>query len=567
MAYTEILTFDKGLITKKSSMTLEDGELAVAQGMSYETFGMIDPRSSKQAVSTAQVGTINGMHRNVNHVILTDAGNVRNKWDLDGYCDLYIPPNGNFTLLGTMINDSRPVFCDHEEFTFIVTGGDKKVFLDGAWYEWDVPAPIGVPGATAGSAGNPSGVYTLYYTYLITFPNGFMVETPPSPAGSISVTSQKIEWTGISICPYAGSLTVHRKLYRYSSGLIETYYVTTLENNTATTYSDNGTDASLMVNAVIDTADYTTPPPNPSFAVSHLQRVFCMAENYLYPSEPYLPFNYDVTNVLQITQMGDNLIGGVVWGDQLFMASRAKWYRLHGSDPGSWQIKNTFAHAGSLNKHTIKATRWGILSYWHDGIYLFDGSVSKNITAGKISKDLFSGISSAASCYSEWDGRRYYFHYPTTGTTLSKRLVIDMMQYPNIIVFHDDFVPTAHSFHEVTGINYYGFNGYHYEEGGSDAVSLSMRSGDRVCKDVLKQKQLEYLYYDCYTNGKPLVVTIYMDDVLVHTITINNSTRTKDRVVLPNKQGYRFYISMTAVDARGMIIYEPWAISVNITGI
>jgi hypothetical protein len=566
--HTEIVTFDKGLITKKASIVLDDGELVTAQGMSSETLGTVEPRSSKQKVSSTQVGTINGIHRNNNYVFISDAGNIRWKWDLDGYCGLYVPPNGNFTAVGTLISKSRPVFCDYEDFTFVVTGTDKKVFLDGNWYDWDMPAPQTAPTGATGAAGNPSGTYSLYYTYLITFPNGTVVESPPSPAGTVTVASQIITWSNIKPCPYeVNGLKVTRNLYRYSTGLIETYYVATISDNTTTTYSDNLADVSLEISSILETSGYITPPENPDYAVLHLERVFCFVDNYIYPSVAYMPFNFNSTEVLQVTSTDDKLISGVVWGDQLCMATTSTWYRLHGSDSDTWQIKSTYAHTGIINKHTMKATRYGVLGLWYDGIYLFDGSVSKNITANKIEKSLFTGISDINSCYAEWDGRKYYFHYPTTGTTISKRLVLDMTKYPDLVIYNDDFIPTAHEYHEITGINYYGFNGYHYEEGGSDVCALSLKTGDRVCKNILKEKQLEYLYYDCNTNGKDLIVTIYLDDVLAATKIINNSTRTRDRVDLPNKQGYRVSISITAADARGMIIYEPWALSVNPSGI
>jgi hypothetical protein len=567
MQANEVITFDKGLSTKKSPLLLEDGELVTAQGMSYDVFGAIQPRSSKQKVSATQLGTINGLHRNVNTVMLSENDNLRYKWDLDGFCDLYVPANGDFTVAGVLNSSNRPVFCDHESFTFVVTGNDKKVFSGSNFYEWDINPPSQKPIGTAGSAGNPNGTYSLYYTYLITFPNGTVVETAPSPAGSVTVSSQAITWSGITPCLYVGTgLTIHRKLYRYSTTLIEIYYVATIGDNTTTTYTDDFTDAQLEINSILETVDYVIPPPNPTFIASHLQRMFCVEGSYIYPSEPYLPFSFDWSSVLQVTQLGDDLQCAIKWGDQLYLPTKNTWYRLHGSSSDSWQIKQSFAHNGVLNKHTVKASRYGIFGLWTDGIYLFDGNVSKNITLQKVGKALFDGISDRDSCYSEWDGRKYYFHYPESGTTLSKRLVIDMGSYPEIVVYNDDFIPTAHYYDPETTINYYGFNGYHYEEGGADVVSFSMKTGDRAAKNLMKHKQLEYFFYDINTGGKDVTVSIYIDDESAFTKTINTSERTKERVQLPQKSGYRFSVEVTAADARGITIYEPWAVSVNLTG-
>ena len=567
MPENEVITFDRGLNSRKAPLLLEDGELVTASGISFDTIGSIAPRSSKQKVSATQVGTINGMHRNVNTVFLSDAGTLRYKWDLDGYCDLYVPADGDFTSLGSLNSSKRPVFCDYETFTFLVNGSDKKVFQGTHLYEWDINAPIVGPLGTAGAAGNPSGTYYLYYTYLVYFPNGHAVETAPSPAGSVTVSSQKIAWTNITPCPYVGEgLTIYRKLYRYSTTLIETYYVTTIGDNTTTTYTDNESDATLQINSIIDTDGYITPPENPTWIESHLQRMFVVKDQYLYPSEPYYPFNFDATNVLQVTQEGDPLQCAVRWGDQLFLPTKGTWYRLQGSSADTWAIKKSFAHNGIINPHTVKATRYGILGLWTDGLYLFDGSISKNVTSKYIAPSVFTGISDSDACYSEWDGRKYYFYYPESGSTISKCLVLDMLNYPEVVPYYNDFLATAHHYDKETTITYYGYDGYHYEEGGTDTVVLSIRTGDRAVKNIVKQKQLHYFFYDINTGGKDVVVTIYLDDTSAFTKTINTSTRTKERVLLPQKSGYRISVAVTATDARGMTIYEPWAIAVNLTG-
>lgn len=568
MSEIESITFDKGLINKRSPLLLEDGELVTAQGMTFSTAGTIQARPSKLKASTTAIGSINGLHRNMNTVIATDAANVRMKWDLTGFCGLYTPSNDDFTLIGELVSTNRPVMRDLEDMTFLVTGNDKKVIINGLLSEWDIPAPTNAPSGATGSSGNPSGTYSLYYTYLIHFPNGRVVETAPSPAGSVTVVAQKIEWRKINTCPYSGTgLVIHRKLYRYSTTIIETYYVTTITDNTTTTYSDNYTDAQLEINDILGTSDYSVPPEDPTCLEVHLQRIFAAAGSFVYASEPYLPFNFTYTNILQITQTGDDITALVKWGDQLFIPTTSTWYRLHGSSADTWTVKSTFAHNGVINKHTVIATRYGIFGLWYNGIYLFDGNISKNLTLPKIAESVFENISSIKSCYAEWDGKKYYFHYPESGTTISKRMVIDMTYYPDPVICYEDFIPTAHHYHNVTGTNYYGYGGYHYKDGGTDTVSLSLQTGDKACKNILKEKQLEYLYYDINTSGKDVVVTIYMDDVSIFTKTINTSARTKERLLLPSKQGYRFSVSITAVNGRGVVIYEPWAVSVNMTGV
>jgi len=188
----EPITFDKGLNTARSPLLLAEGELVTAVGMSYANEGVIEPRESRQKVSVTQYGTISAIRRSVNNVLLVDGENVRWKWDLDGYCDLYVPPNGDFTLLGTLLGTARPRIADFDDFAFIATKDSRKAFVSGNLYDWDIPAPQNPPSAAAGAAGNPTGTYSLYYTYLIYFPNGRAVETAPSPAGSFCILSSMV---------------------------------------------------------------------------------------------------------------------------------------------------------------------------------------------------------------------------------------------------------------------------------------------------------------------------------------------------------------------------------------
>lgn len=566
---TEPISFDKGLNTARSPLILEDGELVTASGMSYDTDGSVTPRESRQKVNMTTYGTISAIRRNnMNNVLMVEGSNIRWKWDLNGYCDLYVPSSEDFTAVGTLTNEARCRMADYADMTFIATPTDRKVFIAGTLYDWDIPAPTLAPSGAAGASGNPSGTYSLYYTYLIYFPNGRAVETAPSPAGSVTVTSQKITWSNIGICPYsvAGG-KIYRKLYRYSTTLIDTYYVATIADNTTTTYSDDYADATVAINEAIDTENYVLPPTDMVDICDYLGRIWAIAGNMLYPSEPYLPFNFDSTESIQVTNDGDDLTAMIPWADQLFIATKTTWYRLQGTNSATWGIRRTFASHGCINKHTLQRTRYGLVFLWHDGLYLFDGSLTKKITGDKIADSLFtSTISSKSACWSEWDGDKYYFHYPESGTTISKRLVCDFSTYPQIRFYYDDFIPTAHSFHGMTGIDYYGFGGCHYEDGGSDAPALSIKTGDRAAKEIIRQKQLEYLYYDINTGGKDVTVCIYVDDALAYTLTLNTTSRERDRKLLPQKQGYRFCLTITSSDARGVTIYAPWAISTNSTG-
>lgn len=560
----ELFTFGKGVITQRSPLLLEDGELVSSSGFSYETDGVLETRKPKRKVNSTAVTSIHTIRRYMNHIILGDTNNVRHKWDLDGFCNLYIPPTGeNFDLLGTLISTDRWKVAEHREFSLITNEHDKKAIANGLLYDWGVDNPTEAPIGTAGAAGNPNDTYSLYYTFVVKFPNGRVYETGPSPAGSVTVSSEQILWSNIKTCPYSGSgLVIHRKLYRYSTTLAEKYLVATISDNTTTTYTDNVTDATLLLGTILSTTTYQPPPDNIVDAVDYLNRVFVIAKNYLYWSEVGIPFAFPAANSILISREGEDLVALVSWGDQLYIAEEKAWHRLQGSDATTWAIRGTFAGEGVINKHTLKATKYGIVGLWYDGIYIFDGTVSKNITKDILKDSFFSDMGTKSACFAEFDGRRYYFVYPTSGTTLDKCLIIDFIDYPALKLYHRDFVPTAYQYHKPTGIEYMGkSDGYQYEDGTSETISVSLKTGDRVMKDITHQKETDYLYYDIDTNGKDVVLTFYADGTAqTPAIILNESTRKRARKQLPKWQGYRFALGLSCADAQNLKIYDPWEV-------
>jgi hypothetical protein len=570
----EPINFTKGINTRKTPLYLEDGELVSCSGFSFNSEGVMEAMSPKEAVNTTSIGSIHTIHRYLNYIVAADGANVRYKWDLDCFCDLYTPPDTNFTLAGTLGNSNRLSVTDYDDFVFFVNGLDRKVFCKGNVYDWEIENPVSPPSGTATAGGSLSGTYTLYYTYLIMFPNGRIVETGPSPAGSCAVSSQKITWN-VPKCSYSGTdLVIHRRLYRTSTALIDIYYSATISNNTDTTYVDNNTDATLQANWIIDTADYYPIPKGISNICTYIFRTFGIVGNTLVSSEPYLPFNFDPANTIEISKAGEDLVVAVPWGDQLYIANEFYWWRLQGYDPTTWALRGTFAKRGVINAHTVKASRYGIIGQGYDGIYLFDGTVSKNITLKQIGTKLFTDISNApatslvprrsTACFAEFDDFKYYFYYPSTGVVCDKCLVIDFAFYPTLRMYHG-VVMNAHEYSGTVGVNYYAkTDGYQYKDGTTGTTTFSLQTGDRLTAEHYRQKQATHLFYDINTGGKDVVVTIYVDGTAKSpTLTFNTSSRTKGRRDLGNFQGYRFSVAISCSDSQGVSIYEPWGLALN----
>ena len=449
----DTFSFDKGINTRKNPTLLDEGEMQSCSGFSFENDGYITPMKPRVKITSDAYGEIRNLHRYLNTILMAEGNNIRYAWDLRGFCDNYTAPDNNFAYAGNG-TPYRYRTVDYSGLIYMVNGNGNKMFFKDTLYTWGINNPTEAPQLAAGAGSNPNGTYTCYYTYLVKFPNGMEYETGPSPSSSVTVASQAITWSGISPCLYSGTgVVIHRKLYRYSTSLAAVYYVATIADNTTTTYSDTATDASLQTNDILSTVSYTAPPENMTDIEFYIYRMFSIKGEYLYWSEPYIPFGFKATSSINVS--GDELVAVMFWGDQLYIGTSSKWYRLSGTDPDTWSIKQTFADKGIINTHTVKSTKYGILGLWYDGLYVFDGSVAKNVTEKKIGTELFtSTISDRDACYAEWDGKKYYFYYPESGSTLSKCLVIDFTFYPDIRFYHDPFIASAHQFHLPTGRRY-----------------------------------------------------------------------------------------------------------------
>ena len=564
----ESFTFDKGVNRKKSPLLLEEGELYDCRGFSYAHDGVLEtrePKNVKEAIDTTATSTINGIHRYNDSILASSKALCPGSQAYFNY--IYQRTlTGSFSNIDLMGGSLRPRFADYELFTFAVDGASRRAYVGANDYKWGVDNPVKGPTLTVGAGGNPDGDYSCYVTFYIKFPNDKYVETGPSTASEITVSSTKIEWSNIPICQYEGAgLVIHRRLYRTVSGTA--YLVTTIPDNVTESYSDNETDATLQAATVMGTEGYSTPPDYPTDVAIYLQRAFVIKDNKLYWSEAYAPFSFKTTSNITVTKEDEDLEGIVDWGDQLYIVSAERWYRLQGNDPDTWLIRRTFTDVGIINRATLKRSKYGLLGLWNDGVYLFDGSINKNITEKKLGAKFFTSLDDLSVCYAEFDGTKYYLYYASSGTTVDKCLVIDFTYYPEYRITFDDFIATAHELYKEENHRYLAYAGSEYEETGSETIATYLKTGDRGFGNIIKRKALNYLYYDIDTSDVDVTANIYCDGTLAQTLTLNTSSRTRKRS-MPLKviEGYRFSLELECADSEDVSIYSPWVLEATPVG-
>ncbi|MHA1962876.1 MAG: hypothetical protein ACW99U_22025, partial [Candidatus Thorarchaeota archaeon] len=364
----EAFSFDKGMNRKKSPLLLSDGECYTCSEFSFDHDGVLECRNAKtqsNAIDTAGTSAINGIHRYIDSVLASSKKYCPGNQVLFNYIYQRDKDASAFTNIDILANNTRPRFGDYEKFIFAVDGESKRAYIDANIYDWGVANPQVAPSVLdSGVAGNPDGEYNCYYTYYVTFPNGKSYETGPSPVGTVTVAT--------------------RKLYRTVSG--SAYLVKTITDNTTTTYTDDVTDTALAAASALGTTGYSTPPDGATDIAIYLQRVFLIKANTLYWSEVYQPFAFKSTSNVVVTKEDEDLVSILDWGDQIYLVTKERWYRLQGNDPDTWAIKRTFTDRGVINRHTVKRSKFGILGLDYDGIALFDGSVTLNLTEKKLGK-------------------------------------------------------------------------------------------------------------------------------------------------------------------------------------
>lgn len=295
-----------------------------------------------------------------------------------------------------------------------------------------VQAPAPVPSGSGSGSGSLSGVYRLYVSYLITYPNGMKYETGLSAASSdVTLSSHaSLSWSNIPTATLktvdswstsdlaaasAAVPTVHRKLYRgpgTGGTLADIYYVGTIADNTTTTYSDTLTDAALIANGICDVKDFTPMGTGYIFAF-HYGRYYEADQTYPWrlnyseaaygdtasENETLLPIAMKSTNWndLRPVSMGtlDSITAIVSWGTTLYIGYPRGWIKKSGEDPSTWSMKKTSATVGPQGPEwlCIMDRPFGIVFLTTDEndktrLYVFDGDNSVKIGSPQLDKIL-----------------------------------------------------------------------------------------------------------------------------------------------------------------------------------
>lgn len=588
---TEQILFHKGLNGEARSCLTTPGFLKTAENVSFKVDGVQTLRPSFRPLHTLS-GVIHSI-RSFEGIAFSGIGGAL----YGGTTSLY----SSFASTAWIWDRFKDFLVGVNGTDFVLVDADKNV------HNARIPNPTTACAGAAGAAGNPSGHYMLYVSYLITFPNGMTYETGLSPASTdVNVTTQAISWSAIPVCPtttlYGTALSIQRNLYRgpgTGGTIANIYYVDTIADNTTTTYTDDLSDVDLAANDPCYVEDYTSPPIA-KFVVFHYGRCFMIPYTNVHrlwyseaPSsldalenETLIPLavtdlNWDDIRTSGLQDVDPQAL--VSWGVNLYIALKQTWIRKQGNDPDTWGYKKTYAtHGiGAPRSVCVCGAPLGILGitnpeFGEPGLALFTGQESQIISSPRLDfifhDDLDHDL--IAECVGKVIGSYYHLVYPSIDGTY-KYVVIDLTRFPDIRVAYwtDLGARTLDGDSQTTKMYIGGDDGVVRYNASGESIDVVIETNDLIGGDKAGANVHKTYKEMRYALNGTLVMEVYIDDVLMKwsdgttskTLTGTDETLQWIQSLPQDWQGYRFRIKLTGTGLSELELFSPWSVDFDIS--
>ena len=419
--FTSHLT--SGLNTKSPSFLIDAGECQDISNFSYSQEGILIKRFGSSAYGSSPVQikegdvikAVSGLGRYYyptgNKLQIVSAGTKIYKGDDE---------TGAFTIIKEGLTDNaKTSFQQWLKYFLMVNGQDACMRYDGtkAW-NMGLKRPATAPTLTGGIA----GVLTGDFYYRVTFFNSNTKhESHPSIISEkITVADKKVDLSAIPIVADDNEADgIHRRIYRIGGATEDEdtpltsvwQEVTTIEDNTTTTYTDNKKNSELGLDMGEDDTDPTCPlgnhEPPPAKHICSLHDTIYLAgctdnpdvapytdANTVYPSkneggESY-PFNYDFNYfkygyaVGKTTKEKDFITGIIPFQDTIVVFQNNATWQLLGDDFDNYGMRLISPTVGQSGRTAVVCD--DILVFWHlkTGVRLFDGARIPNPREGGV---------------------------------------------------------------------------------------------------------------------------------------------------------------------------------------
>jgi hypothetical protein len=363
--------FDGGLNTKFEKSIIEDNESPDCANVVF-TNGAVETRQGAIKVNTTSVGSFVGdgiytrRGNDLAETMIVWAGGYM--WQLAGSTFTTVPSATSVFTAGVRMGAVM-----QEDYMFFGNGNVIPYKWNGSEFTRHGVYP---PTTTMTVASNGAGLLTASgeYRYGVTFRNSNLVESDLSPLTAtfvVSATSGQLRLTSIPVAPTSFGVNT-RRLYRTSGTAGSTTFklLTTLGDNTTTTYDDNIPDTALGAVAPSDNG----VPPKYRVAIYLSNRLFVIDadnQNLVKYSNLNDPYTFASTNFIRV---GDNTSDlaqalGILDGSLIIACEKSDTIvYMPSTDPSEWKqelarttlgSKSPFGVANYLNKMFFPAVENG----------------------------------------------------------------------------------------------------------------------------------------------------------------------------------------------------------------
>lgn len=372
---------DGGLNSKYERSLIGDEESPACQNVIFNN-GAVETRQGTSKLNTTSVGTYAG------DGLYTRRSNAGS----ETMCAFW---NGTlYTLAGTTfgaVASSVSVFTAgqrvgaamDEGYLFMGNGGAIPRKWNGAEFTRHGVYP---PTTTAAVASNGAGALANsgQYRYKVTFVNSNLVESDVGPATAtfvMSTTGGQLRVSSIPVAPQSWGVNT-RRLYRTVTSGTTFLRVTTINDNTTTTYDDNNADSALGTTAPTDNG----VPPLYSTIIYHpgLGRLFMndiSNPNLVWWTEANNPYTVTSTNFQRVGNNTSDVVKGFAIQDNSIVvfcenSTMIGYFPSNTTSDWQWVVskspygsKSPFAAVKVENKILFPATQNDKLA----GFAMFDG--------------------------------------------------------------------------------------------------------------------------------------------------------------------------------------------------
>ncbi len=399
------IKFSGGLNNKYSEQLIDNNEspdcLNVVLGADS-----VATRGGTDKINTASVGSFPGDGLYTRHD--NDSSQTMCAW-WNG--TMYTLAGSTFTTAGSAQSvftaDTRVSAAEYENHIFFGNGGSNPYKYNGTDFTLHgIRAPNSGPtAATAPTGTNLTGDYR----YKITYVNSALVEGDVNTTtGTFTAASEDIRLTSLPVAPQSFGVDT-RRIYRTDAGGTTFKRLTTINDNTTTTYDDAIADGALGISAPADQG----VPPNYTISLYHQNRLFTDDPGnpgYVWYSELNNPYVFKATNFIRVgDNTGDLLKGLQVYDDSILtFCDNSQWIiYMADTDPANWKpirVRSNFgskSHFGSFlynNKIMFPAIQNNKLvgfsavsgaSIEPSATFLTTSAIGSELKSNKIEPDIF----------------------------------------------------------------------------------------------------------------------------------------------------------------------------------